>query len=286
MCRFLLYAGSPVTLSDLITEPANSLIHQSFHSEEREEPLNGDGFGLAWYVPEIGPEPGTFRAVSPAWSNRNLQHLARATRSGCVLAHIRAASEATSVSEANCHPFTFGRFAFMHNGDLAGFAQQRRSLLASLSDAAFARLEGTTDSEYIFAYFMDRYEAGHGAGAERLATALAETVQGLLARVRAAGETGPSYLNCAVSDGVHAAVSRCTTDRPDNAESLHMHTGKLYRCIDGACRLVEPEDGAGAIIVSSEQLSADPGWQMIAPNRLVVLTGAGVVENRALQLPA
>ncbi len=58
MCRFALYLGSPIHVSSLITDPANSIIHQSFHSHEREEPLNGDGFGLAWYVPELTDEPG------------------------------------------------------------------------------------------------------------------------------------------------------------------------------------------------------------------------------------
>ena len=53
MCRFALYLGSELTVSRLVTEPSNSIIHQSFHNLERTEPLNGDGFGLAWYVPEM-----------------------------------------------------------------------------------------------------------------------------------------------------------------------------------------------------------------------------------------
>ena len=53
MCRFTLYLGDPIRLASLVTEPRRSLIRQSFASEEREEPLNGDGFGIAWYVPEM-----------------------------------------------------------------------------------------------------------------------------------------------------------------------------------------------------------------------------------------
>ena len=44
MCRFTLYLGPPVRLSTLLIEPSHSLIQQSFHAEERSEPLNGDGF--------------------------------------------------------------------------------------------------------------------------------------------------------------------------------------------------------------------------------------------------
>src|SRR5690349_16561066 len=92
VCRFTFYRGEPLPLAQLITEPVHSLIHQSFHSDEREEPLNGDGFGLAWYV-DGSAEPALFRAVTPAWSNRNLRELARVTTSGCVLAHVRAATQ-------------------------------------------------------------------------------------------------------------------------------------------------------------------------------------------------
>ncbi len=72
MCRFVAYLGPEILISKLVTEPESSLIHQSYHSHEREEPLNGDGFGLAWYVPAITPDAAVFRSITPAWSNQNL----------------------------------------------------------------------------------------------------------------------------------------------------------------------------------------------------------------------
>jgi predicted glutamine amidotransferase len=48
MCRFTLYMGPPIRLSSLLIEPDHSLIRQSVESREREEPLNGDGFGVGW----------------------------------------------------------------------------------------------------------------------------------------------------------------------------------------------------------------------------------------------
>ena len=157
MCRFILYRGEPITLSSLVTEPANSLIHQSFHSHEREEPLNGDGFGIAWYVPEMSDEPALFSSVRPAWNNHNLRHLARVTRSPCILAHIRAATPGLPVTLLNCHPFLWGPFAFMHNGHVGGFRALRRRLLERLSDEAFSLIGGSTDSEHVFALFVDHY---------------------------------------------------------------------------------------------------------------------------------
>lgn len=283
MCRFLLYVGPSIVLSDLITEPSNSLIHQSFESHEREEPLNGDGFGVAWYVPDIRAEPGLFRSISPAWSNRNLLQLAHVTRSHCVMAHVRAASEGLSVSENNCHPFSFGKFSFMHNGSLARFRILKRALVAKLSDSAFDMLHGTTDSEYLFAYFLDRWrEAPHiDAPADRMAHALERTIQDLVAFVQAhKTDDEESYLNMAVSDGEHAVISRFTSDVPKNAESLHMHTGKLYHYDNGIQRMIEPKAGHGAVIVSSEKLSDDFGWETIPVNHLVIVDNDHSVRLR------
>ena len=92
MCRFALYLGSPILVSALVTEPTHSIIKQSFKSREREEPLNGDGFGIAWCAPEICDEPAIFKDVTPAWNNVNLANLARVTRTSCLLAHVRAAT--------------------------------------------------------------------------------------------------------------------------------------------------------------------------------------------------
>jgi glutamine amidotransferase len=92
MCRFVLYLGPRARLSSLIVDPGHSLIRQSVHSREREEPLNGDGFGIGWYAKDLSVEPAVFRSITPAWNNRNLQNLARVVASDCVLAHVRAAT--------------------------------------------------------------------------------------------------------------------------------------------------------------------------------------------------
>jgi len=59
------------------------------------------------------------------------------------------------VSEANCHPFTAGRWAFMHNGSVADFHKLKRQLRENHSDEAYLWIHGTTDSEHLFARFRD-----------------------------------------------------------------------------------------------------------------------------------
>jgi len=272
VCRFILYAGPPLTLSSLITEPGNSLIHQSFESYEREEPLNGDGFGVAWYVPDLSEAPAVFRSVSPAWSNRNLMELARVTRSNCILAHVRAATSGLLVSEANCHPFAHRQFCFMHNGEVGGFHRLRRALLAALSDESFAAIGGTTDSEHIFALFLDQYLKVHVADpVQAMAESLRAAIKQVLALGREAGCTETSYLNIAVSDGKCSVVSRVTTDPANRSDSLYFQIGKEYTCDGGLCRMLEAPNGHGGVIVSSERLSCDEGWQPVPVNHLVVI---------------
>lgn len=289
MCRFLFYEGTPVSVGDLLFAPHNSIIKQSYQSQEREEPLNGDGFGLSWYVPQMEGQPGLFRSISPAWSNENLARLARVTRTSCVLAHVRAASIGLGVSENNCHPFVHGPLSFMHNGDVGGFRAHRRALLAALSDEAFAGICGNTDSEYLFAVFLDAYRAiaqeGRHSAAGLLALALERMLEQVLGALLEAGVTEPSYLNCVVADGRHAAACRVTTGPEKFAESLHVHSGSVYRVVDGECRMMPPTDRHGAILIASEQLSDDPGWQVVPPNHLVLVQTDRKVSLRPFELP-
>ncbi len=272
MCRFVLYRGSEITVSSLVTVPSNSLIHQSFDNQEREEPLNGDGFGVAWYAPEVDNAPALFRSISPAWNNQNLRHLARVTHSPTILAHVRAATPGLPVSQLNCHPFAWGPFAFMHNGFIGGFRRIRRRLLRRLSDRAFGLIAGSTDSEYLFALFVDRYlELTSGSRVERMARALISAIREVEELRRVAGVEEPSELNLALSDGVAAVATRFTSDRPETAPSLHVQVGERWVCDGRHCRMLDPEIGRGAVIISSERLSDDPGWEAVPPNQLVVI---------------
>ena len=271
MCRFVLYLGQPLTITSLLLDPSHSLVRQSVHAQEREEPLNGDGFGVTWYAHEVSHLPASFRSISPAWSNRNLVELSRVTRSGCILAHVRAATQARNVSEANCHPFTHGPYAFMHNGDLGGFPEMRRALLATLSDDAFSAITGNTDSEHLFGLLIDHLADHPAHSAADLAAALVTTVERALQIAAAQKIEEPNYLNLAVTNGFAAAACRFTTDAPEHADTLYVHSGHRYVCEGGVCRMIRPDGGTGSAIVASEPLSDDPGWSLVPVNHLVLL---------------
>lgn len=261
MCRFLAYAGAPLLLSDLLYRPLNSLIMQSYRAKERPEPLNGDGFGVGWYVPEIDPTPCVQRSVSPAWSNRNLQNLAFKTRAAHVFAHVRAASPGMAVMEANVHPFAYDRFIWMHNGAVADFHKIRRRLRDGLRDEFYNMIVGTTDSEHAFALFLNNlHTAFADATPTQMRAALVETIRQLNTLTREADITVPSFYNFAVSDGSTMVVSRyCSQDNTHGA-SLHYSRGLRFECLpDGACDMhaVAEEERASAVIISSEALTED-----------------------------
>lgn len=266
MCRFTLYLGPPVRLSSLLLEPTHSLIRQSAHSHEREEPLNGDGFGVGWYVPEHDHEPAVFRSITPAWNNRNLHNLARVVTSPCILAHVRAATQSSGVNEANCHPFRFGKYLCMHNGDIGSFAQVRRRLLDGICDDAFNNIYGSTDSENLFALVIDELLKRQNVAALDLAIALDIAIQRVVTIVEQYGDNVPSYLNVAISDGDNAVISRYSNDREHSPESLYYYCGDLYEPCEH-----EPQV-ASEVVVSSEKLTQDPAWQAVPANHMIILS--------------
>lgn len=282
MCRFVLYLGPPIRLSALIIEPTHSLIHQSFKSEERAEPLNGDGFGVAWYGPETGALPARFRSVTPAWSNANLKDIARAVESHCILAHVRAATRGHTAGEANCHPFRAGRWSLMHNGDLGGFSRLRRRLLSGLSDEAFRMIEGQTDSEHIFAVFLDQLRdvAGDPSILE-IANAVRRTIEIVLGLASEYADGEDSHLNLAVTDGHRAVVTRFTTRARSEGESLYVNRGERYVCEEGVCRMLPSREGT-AVLVCSEPLSEDAGWEAVPRNSIACIDRSGPVEVQPL----
>ena len=265
MCRFTFYQGPPILLNTLLIEPAHSLIRQSTSSSEREEPLNGDGFGVGWYAPEFSDEPAVFRSITPAWNNRNLHNICRVVASSSIYAHVRAATQSSGVNEANCHPFRFRKYLFMHNGDVGNFRKIRRRLLETINDEAFSNIYGSTDSEHFFAVVIDELLKRNASTAMDMATALDAAIKRVTAIIAEHGDNEPSYLNIAIGDGRNAVVSRYTNDPDWQPETLYWYTGPLYKpCMETA-------GTEHPIIVSSEKLSEDDAWKPVPPNYMIII---------------
>jgi glutamine amidotransferase len=243
MCRFLAYVGAPVLMETLVAAPCHSLVHQSLHAAEGKTETNGDGFGIGWYGER--PEPGLYREVRPAWSDENLLSLCGQVRSRLFFAHVRAAT-GTATSRANCHPFAAGRFLFMHNGQVGGWAQVRRAVDALIPDSLYHYRQGTTDSEAILLAAM-----AHGLEDDPPA-AMADTLARVHGLMVAAGVSAPLRFTAALTDGHHLWAFRWASDsRP---ASLYWR-----------------RDEAGLVIVS-EPIDGERGdWTPVASNCSLVV---------------
>jgi glutamine amidotransferase len=271
MCRLLAYMGSPIVIDNLLYQPKNSLVNQSINAKELEEPLNGDGFGIGWYVPEVNNEPVTFVSVNPAWSNRNLRNLAPKIKTECFVAHVRAASVG-EVSESNCHPFQYKNLLMMHNGGVEHFGKIKRKIRQPLTDELYNWIKGQTDSEHIFAYLLHLLKPSNGSVTpESVMGAFEKTFTDLKEMMRETGITDAAYLNMMFTDGNFFVGTRYTTDPKEEALTLYHSEGGRYVVEDGISQMVAPQDDDQAVLVVSEKLTEDPHWTLIPSNHFVVV---------------
>lgn len=282
MCRLVSYLGPPVLLDDVIVKPMNSLVRQSLHARESEIPTNGDGFGLGWYTPSISRLPAVFKSISPAWNDRNLLHLTAKIESPAFFAHVRAAS-AGGVAHDNCHPFLYQEWLMMHNGGVEGFKSIKRHLRRLLDDDLYAWIEGGTDSEHVFALFLQRQKGRDLSQLSVVADVLEETIREVLVLVKQFAKTDePSYFNMCVTDGERLLAARYCSDKTCEPASLHYALGQQFVIREGYGHMLEADGAPQCILVSSERLTqSKERWQTVPPNHMLLVDRGFEVSHRA-----
>ena len=256
MCRFLAYLGDSIFLDELICKPRHSLVRQSLRAEEAKVVTNGDGFGIGWYGER--PSPGVYREVMPAWSDENLLGLCANVRSRLFFAHVRAAT-GTGIARQNCHPFHYGQYLFMHNGQIGGYGQLRRAMEARLPDHLYAHRNGATDSELLFLMIVNRIEMG-----ETVPDAVSQVLNETLAMMQVLHVHEPLRFAAALADGDQLHAFRFSSDKRAPTLYLHHHESR-------------------GIVVASEPLEDDhQDWELI-PQGMVVKVNAQGHHNMALK---
>lgn len=145
MCRlFGFRSAASERVHDALVLERNSLRQQSL-----EHP---DGWGIASW--QNGGLPQVVRGLGAAHLDPEFERVSSAVQACTVLAHLRLASVG-SVKLDNAHPFTFGRWAFAHNGTLHAFDRHRAAIEALIAPP-FRTFRGETDSERCFALFLTR----------------------------------------------------------------------------------------------------------------------------------
>ncbi|MEY9872825.1 dimethylhistidine N-methyltransferase/ergothioneine biosynthesis protein EgtC [Streptacidiphilus sp. MAP12-33] len=271
MCRHLTYLGPVVPLAEVVLRPARGLYEQSWSPRrQRHGTVNADGFGLGWYpepVPadreedEEAPEPARYRRAVPIWADPNLPELARAVRSGAILAAVRSATAGTTQDEAAAAPFRDGRYLFSHNGVIPDWTRLPAAVAASgtpgadapLDSAALLALEARSDSALLWAMLVRRLRRGEPAGGA------------LAALVRQVASVRPdARLNLLLTDGASIAATRF-------GDTL------WYRCAPGRVLVAsEPDDELAGSAGSTGSTGSTGGeWQEVPDHSLVLATRAG-----------
>jgi ergothioneine biosynthesis protein EgtC len=263
MCRLLGYLGPPMRLDALLLKPKHSLIVQSYQPQEMTAGLlNADGFGLGWYHPEQYMEPCVYRNTTPIWSDQNLTNLAHYIESGCVLAYVRSATVGQSIQLSNCQPYRQHQLLGIHNGYIDHFRQTLyRQLRHYLSDRQYQAIEGTTDSEHIFALVCHELEVNPVLSLQQALTATLKQIT-----TWAIASNTSATLNIVLSDGQSLVASRyaCLTQPPS-----------LYWIRDD-------ESLPGGVLVASEPMFESDRWTIVPANSLLIVTPDRAVYTKAI----
>ncbi len=248
MCRLLAYLGTAIQPETLIYKSEHSLEIQSYRPKETiTTSVNADGVGMGWYQPQKRLEPFIYKNVLPIWADINLPHLSHYIDADCFLAYIRSATPGQASSLSNCQPFSHGQLLFTHNGFIENFRDTLyQPIRQHLADNVYRAIEGTTDSEHIFALFVNEIVGNSSS----LKTGLALSLKTL--NQLATNDDVNFSANVVISDGHQLVAARFA--RGIAAPSLYWLAGEA--------------GFPNSTIIASEPLF--PGdWQLFAENTML-----------------
>lgn len=244
MCRHLAYLGPPRTLSSLLYEPGHSLEHQSWKPlRQRAGAMNADGWGVGWWDPAVRSEPARYRTASPMWTDRSFRSVAEVVRAGALMAATRSATPPSPIVETGNAPFVSERWLFSLNGYVKDFrGPVGESLRREVSEHRAVGIDGTSDSEVLFALVLDALDEG------------ATPEQALAGVISRATRRAESFLNLLLHDGITIVATTW---------------GNSLSTLRGAGL------ATGGVLVASEPLDDADGWEDVPEGSMVRATAVG-----------
>lgn len=241
MCRHLAYLGPPRSLSSLLYEPERSLERQSWQPRcQREGAMNADGWGVGWWDHAVRPVPARYRTARPMWSDASFHSVAEVVHARAITAAVRSATPPLPVVDTGNAPFSSGPWLFSLNGFVTGFrAELGEALRRAVSPERAMGIEGSSDSEVLFAMVLDALDDGSAPG---------EALRRVTADVLAQTE---GRLNLLLTDGHRIAASTWGNS--------------LYTLADEGL-------ADGGVLVASEPLDDDPAWVEVPDGSVVEAT--------------
>ena len=257
MCRLSAYLGPAIKLQYFLIDPPHSLYRQSWAAKEMQDTtVNADGFGFAWKDSE--EQILNYKSILPIWSDDNLAALGTALKSKLWLANVRSATPGQPASRLNIQPFIEDKIIYLHNGFIKPFSVDIKTiLLRLLGDQGRAKINGNTDSEYLFALIVQLYnEHHHMIDAIKIALQLiSKHCQNTSMMLNIIIYFKQSFYAC------RYAVNAC-------CPSLYYTTQDQYF--------------PNAVIFSSERLSECNSWKTVPANTLIIARSNGQTAMHTL----
>jgi predicted glutamine amidotransferase len=257
MCRlFALHAGSRDVHADfwLLEAPASLAVQSE---------VNADGFGIA----ALSAEEALLLIRNPvqAAGDRIYQGIARHAEACQFVVHLRYA-DTGGVRLQNTHPFLQDGRVFAHNGVVGDLER----LEERLGEHA-AMVQGDTDSERFFALITLCIRQAGG-----------DVRAGITAAVRELAEGYELYsLNFVLGEVGHIWAFRYPEHNPLLVLEHAAYDGALVeRDAHGTLSVrAAPRGGEPMVVIASERMDDDPGWQDVGVGELVHV-GPGVEVDR------
>jgi predicted glutamine amidotransferase len=251
VCRlFALHAGD----RDVATE---FWLLDAPDSIARQSEINADGYGLAALTAKQGMI--IMRNPVKAADDSAYQAVAERLVAAEMVVHLRYA-DTGGISLVNTHPFTQDGRAFAHNGVVGNLDRVEQRLGSNR-----AMVMGETDSERFFGLITLAIRDAGGDVRAGIKAAVCEVVEeyevyslnfvlGELGHIWAFRypEHNPLLLH---RRGAGGPSGDAQLDHADSAGTLRLH------CDDAA--------GVPLVVIASEQISEEPGWEEIASGELV-----------------
>ncbi len=298
MCRILSYLGKPISLGELLYKPDNSFIKQSYHPKYMSHLLNLAGFGVvAWDRHSMNPDlPFIYKTYHLPFYDDNLRNISNKIAPYCLLTHLRGVSynEKQTVSNQNVHPFMFDNtnVALAHNGMLVDFEKMKFDLLDYINPIYRSKIQGTTDSEWIYAVFISQLpNKSADIAIEDVSHAIRETLK-IIKHVRNQHNiTYNSPVNLFITNGKFIAATRFVFDygwpSPDIAHLAHFSYHSLWYTYGDSYGFYDNEykmKGAemkSSIIIASEPLTADATTWIELPEYTLIIAN---LENKNIRI--
>lgn len=254
-----------------LIEADNALLSQS-----RRHP---DGWGVAYYTENI---PHLIKSTESAFSCNIFQQISGVVASHTVLAHIRNATHGDKTI-LNSHPFQYGQWTFVHNGNIKNFDALKPELEKLIHPSLKRYILGKTDSEMIFYFFLSKILYKYKLSDQSIPTedlfyilqnSIGELVN-LTGKLKNSNDPIPTenYLTFVLTNGPNMIGFQ-------GGQPLYYCTYKKSCPEKDTCDSFAPvceaesvDGNVNHLIFSSEQLAGQNVWNQMKPGSLVGING-------------